>query len=132
MSEPDNISIFKQMTGLILGKLYSNHPVELQGEAHVFFGNTVPDDEEVDIFDSTVSYLVRCGYVHQDKQYFLQLTDKAWEAMQKKDPLAPSKSIGKSLSDWVKDASSDTAKDGLKKLAPVALTTLYKAITAIE
>ena len=129
MREPENITAFKEMVGRILGKLYSCHPIELDGDAEVFFDDDEVDDNEYDLFSNTVSYLARSGYLHQDKHLYLQLTDRAWEVLQKPNPLQPSKSIGSTLYDWVKEAGSDAAKDGVKTLVPVALTALYNAIT---
>ncbi|OYR18954.1 hypothetical protein [Brucella thiophenivorans] len=130
MKEPQNIVEFKTMVGRILGQLYSEHPIEIDRDAGTFFGNEVLDDQESDLFDSTVSYLVRSGYIHQDKQFYLQLTDTAWEVLQKPNPLQDTKSIGETLYEWMKETGQDTAKDGIKSLVPVALTALYKAITA--
>ncbi|MGU3401578.1 hypothetical protein ACLBWS_17900 [Brucellaceae bacterium D45D] len=130
MEEPLNIVDFKTMVGRILGQLYSNHPMEIDSDAGTFFDNEALDDEQLRLFDSTVAYLVRSGYIHQDKQFYLQLTDTAWEVLQKPNPLQDSKSIGETLYQWMKETGQDTAKDGVKSLVPVALTALYKAITA--
>ncbi|MGH6774790.1 hypothetical protein [Brucella tritici] len=129
MSEPKHISDFKRMVGHILGQLYSTHPIEIDADPDAFFGEEALDDNEYDLFSNTVSYLVRSGYLHQDRHMYLQLTDRAWEVLQKPNPLHPGKSIGLTLYDWVKEAGSDAAKDGVKALVPVALTALYNAIT---
>ena len=130
-NEPIHIVRFKEMAGFILGRLYEEHPAALQFEASEFYQNDVPSDEDAELFDNTVNYLVRNGYVHQDSQYFLQLTSAAWDVLQKPNPLLPVETVGSSLMKWGKDATSDVAKGLAGKTVDAALSAVAVAIGAI-
>lgn len=128
--EPENIVRFKEMTGFILGRLYEEHPGDIASDASTFYGNDVPSDRDVDLFDNTVLYLVRNGYVHQDRQHYLQLTSASWDVLRKPNPLLPTETVGSSLMKWGKEATSEVAKGLAGKTVDAALTSVAIAIRA--
>ncbi|MGI3128630.1 hypothetical protein [Nitratireductor sp. PBL-C9] len=128
--EPQNIREFKEMVGTILGRLYDVHPSELPNDADAFIQEDRLTDEIVDLFDGTSNYLVRGGFLHQDEQFYLQLTPASWDVMQKPNPLRPDEAIGKTLATWTKQAASDVGKATVAQAASAALTMLYTALKA--
>jgi hypothetical protein len=128
MTDSANIQKFKEMAGTILGKLYACHPSELQSEASDFIGFEVNDEEAVALFDDTVNYLTRAGYLHRDDQHFLQLTPASWDVLQEPNPLLPGEAIGSTLAKWVSSTASDAGKATFTQAASSALGMLYFAL----
>lgn len=125
MDEPKNILEFKQMSGRILGSLYAVHPRAIFIDPESFFDADISDDEDT-LFYDTVSYPSENGYLTKtDKNSHIRLNDRSYAILEKPDPLAPKEPIGKTLSVWAKEATSETAKAGLTQAAGAALTLLY-------
>ncbi|RVH78241.1 hypothetical protein CN203_10980 [Sinorhizobium meliloti] len=127
MSEPDNIVEFHRMTLMILGKLYSVHPEDIEFDASSIFENEVPLHEEVNLFENTANYLLENGYLTKTQIGF-RLNAKAFAVLQKPDPLQPSKSLGSSVAAWMADTASTTGKDATVALGPNALKTMGAAL----
>lgn len=125
---PENIEAFQRVVGLVLGRLYEIHPAELQFEPDGFFGDTVPSDKEINRFEDTVNYLVRHGYLHQDKQYFLQLTPASWEVLKQQNPLDREETLGSALVTWTKDTASETSKSLVGQAAGTVRTAVSSLV----
>lgn len=130
-NEPEHIVRFKEMAGFILGRLYEEHPGDLAFEAADFYLNAVPSDDDTALFEKTVLYLVRNGYVHQDRQMYLQLTSASWDVLQKPNPLLPVETVGSSLMKWGRDTTSEVSKGLAGKTVESALKAVATAIGAI-
>ncbi len=127
-NEPVHIVKFKEMAGFVLGRLYEIHPEDISFDAASFYGNDVPSDQDEELFSNTVNYLVRNGYVHQDSNFYLQLTSASWDVLQKPNPLLPTETLGSSLMNWAKEAASDVGKGFAGKSVDVALRAVALAI----
>lgn len=124
---PENIQAFQRMVGAILGQLYEIHPEELLWDGEEFFDDSALSDNDASTFDSTVKYLVRHGYLHQDPQDYLQLTPKSWEVLQQPDPMNADQTVGAALVSWSKDAGSEVSKGIIAKTAETVLAAVFRA-----
>lgn len=120
---PEHIEAFQQMVGFILGKLYDVHPTELSSDIDAFFISEWPTDTQADLFEDTVKYLVRHGFLHKEN-FYLQLTPASWDVLQRPDPLDVRRTLGSALASWAKDTASETGK----ALTIESVTTLMKLV----
>jgi hypothetical protein len=127
MAEPENIVRFQEMVVAVLGELYSVHPGDIEWSAASFYGNKVPSDDEEDLFDNTVRYLLDNGYVFESQGY-IRLNAKSWSVLKKPDPLHPAQSLGSTLKSWAKDAASGSGKELVSTLGGTALSEIAKAL----
>lgn len=129
MKEPENITQFKEMAGRILGHLYSTHPTPEVFSSDDFFEDPLEEDE-ADLFDDTVMYLLENGYLTETQKGVIRLRDKGYEALNKPNPLQTNETLGSGLTNWAKGTASSIATDNISKLAASTLSALYAAFTS--
>lgn len=129
MKEPKNITHFKEMAGRILGHLYATHPTPEVFSSDNFFDDPLEEDE-ADLFDDTVMYLLENGYLTETQNGVIRLRDKGYEILNKPNPLQTNETLGSSLAKWVKGTATSVATDSISKLAAGALSALYTAFAA--
>lgn len=125
---PDNIAEFQRMVGFVLGRLYEIHPAELLFASNVFFGDLPHSHEERFLFQDTVNYLVRNGYLHQDGEFLLQLTPASWQVLKQPNPLDSSQTLGSALASWAGDAVSEAGKGVMTQVAGNVLDLVYAMV----
>ncbi|MBD9621899.1 hypothetical protein IB279_02965 [Ensifer sp. ENS06] len=129
MAEPANIVAFQEMVIRILGEIYTVHPKDIAWDPSSVFHDQEPDDATAELFDETVIYLVRNGYLDaRDRNGFLALNAKSWAVLSKPDPLDPTQSIGSKLATWLKTTTSDGASQGAVALGQTALKAIGGAM----
>lgn len=130
MQQPDNISAFQEMAGRVLGRLYAQHPTAMFFDYESFFDEPSGDDDE-DLFNDTVMYLIENGYLTQtDKNSHVRINDRSYQVLQKPNPLSANEAIGTTLAHWARDTASDTGKNIVSGAASAALSLLYTTIKA--
>lgn len=145
MAEPANIVKFKTQALRALAYLYDRHPQPqlLTFEQVLGPGGKTLNDMDTDWFGTaadpdvtfavdTIQWLLRHGYIegeaHQCGAFPAGLNPRSWAALDRPDPLAPSRTLGTSLSAWAKDAVADTAKSGASAGAGMVLNAIAKAV----
>lgn len=128
MGSPDNITQFQEMAGRILGALYATHPIAQWGESDLLSPNPPISDEDQELFDETLQYLVENGYVRHRNDNYVRLLDKAYEALNETNPLLPQKSLGAALADWSKETASGIGRDTVASVSKIALTAIFAAL----
>jgi hypothetical protein len=128
MQQPNNITAFQEMTGRVLGHLYDRHPTAIFFDYESFFEEPFDDNEE-DLFNDTVMYLIENGYLTQtDKDTHVRLNDRSYQVLQKPNPLSAEEPIGTTLAHWARETASDTGKSIISGAANAALSMLYTSI----
>lgn len=124
MKEPENIVHFKEMAGRILGTLYAGHPQDAWNRPSLVFGDDEPGDNDAELYENSVNYLLENGYLTRTDPGFVRLNDRSFHVLGEANPLEPKKSIGASLADWAGKATSETGKTLLAQSAGAALVAL--------
>jgi hypothetical protein len=134
----DSIDRFNAVVGKIFAELYETFPVPMDLSVEMLFDELVPGkpgtdsykdyaDSRGEFFSATVGWLVHAGYLystvrnqHLDDESFMQacLTAKAVECLKGLPPSLGGKTLGKGLSEAIKNSASDS----LRSLASEALT----------
>lgn len=127
MSEPDNIVQFKEMVGRIIGSLYASHPQPQPWNSFIVFGDIPPNNDDEDLFEDTLTYLIDNGYITKRPDYTVRLNERSYHLLQKENPLDPKETMGASLARWATGTASDSARNVIVQNAGAAIAALYIA-----
>lgn len=139
---PANIKRFNETVGLVLAKLYANHPVRMNLGAPELLAlddnDTDPSDSDarIEFISETIEWLLREGLISSSRtvlamngpKYFLAvgLTGSGFAVLQRKDQSG--KSFGKSFLDFAKGVGTDLAKEESKGLLKQHVPELAEAV----